>query len=122
MTSKVFYVFDRICNGCENCRLVCSMVLSKSSFNNKKSYISMIRADEAGYNKPGFEGSVYDEPVVGCDGDPCNGEPQCVTYCPTGALIFGTPEEIAEKKRQLTELWKTNRESRARAPWAARRA
>jgi Fe-S-cluster-containing dehydrogenase component len=120
MDKKIFYAIEQICNGCENCSLVCSLVLSKKGFS-KKSNITINRADEAGYNQPGMADTGYDEPVVGCNVEPCNGDPKCVKFCPTGALIYGTPEEIEEKKRQISELWKTNAESRVRAPWAQRR-
>jgi len=96
------------------------MVLSKEGFS-RKSYITMIRAEEAGYNQPGLVGVGYDEPVVGCNAEPCNGEPKCVKYCPTGALIYCSPEEVQMKKQQLLKLQKTNAESRVRAPWAQRR-
>jgi formate hydrogenlyase subunit 6/NADH:ubiquinone oxidoreductase subunit I len=96
------------------------MVLSKEGFS-KKSNIKMIRADEAGYNQPGLEGTGYDEPVVGCNTDPCNNEPKCVQFCPTGALIYGTIEEVREKKQQIMVLRKTNAEARVRAPWAQKR-
>jgi Fe-S-cluster-containing dehydrogenase component len=120
MEKKAFYVIEQICNGCENCSLVCSMILNKTGFG-KKSNITIIRADEAGYNQPGMAGTGFDEPVVGCNADPCDGDPKCVRYCPTGALIYGTLDEIEEKKLKLMELWKTNNESKVRAPWAQRR-
>jgi len=120
MSGNVFYVVEQLCNGCENCSLVCSFVLNKSKFG-KKSNITMIRAEEAGYNQPGLVGTGYDEPVVGCNSEPCGDEPLCVKYCPTGALIYDTQENILERKKQLLVSWKTNAESRVRAPWAQRR-
>jgi len=36
--------------------------------------------------------------VVICD--LCEGDPKCVQYCPTGALMFVTPEEISQKVRK----------------------
>lgn len=109
-TKKVFHAINEICSGCENCRLVCSIVKT-GSFNRKNSNITMIRVDEEGYH----------EPIVACLAGPCEGTPLCVKYCPTGALVYETPEEIATKKMELMELWKTNGESKVRAPWAMRR-
>ncbi len=118
---KIFYVIEQICNGCETCSLVCSLIVNKTGFS-KNSNISMIHAEEVGYNRPGMIGIGYDEPVVGCNAEPCDGEPKCVKYCPTGALIYGTHEEIQAKKLEIMKLWKANNmESRVRAPWAQRR-
>lgn len=121
MSKKAFYVIEQICNGCENCSLVCSLILSKSGFS-KKSNIQIIRADEAGYNQPGMLDAGYDQPVVGCNTDPCDGDPKCVEFCPTGALVYGTLQEIEKKKLQILKLWKDNNsEAKVRAPWAQRR-
>lgn len=117
---KAFYVVQELCNGCENCSLVCSLVLSKKEFS-RTSNIEVIHAEEAGYNYPGTATTGYDSVVVGCNADPCDGDPKCVSYCPTGALIYGTIEEIAAKKQLVAEKWKTSGEAHIRAPWAQRR-
>lgn len=114
---KAFYVIQELCNGCENCSVVCSMILNKDGFS-RNSNIEVIHAEEAGYNYPGLVGTGYDSVVVGCNTEPCNGTPKCVRYCPTGALIYGTIEEIAKKKQMLAEKWKTSGEAHIRAPWA----
>ena len=36
--------------------------------------------------------------VVICD--LCGGDPKCIQYCPTNALMFLTPEEISQKARK----------------------
>lgn len=47
-----------------------------------------------------FEGCVYDyeeDVVVNCDH--CGGDPQCVKYCPEGALRYSDPDETLELRR-----------------------
>lgn len=109
---RLLAVIQDICNGCENCQLICSFTRSEDSiFAKHKSLISMVRVDEDGYH----------EPIVACNGQPCNGQPKCVKYCPTGALIYGTAREISERKQELLALRKSRLEARVRAPWAMRR-
>ena len=118
---KAFYVIQELCNGCENCSLICSLVINKDSFS-RRSNIVPIHAEEAGYNLPGETGTGYDSVVVGCNAEPCGGEPKCVRYCPTGALIYGTIEEISQKKKQADEARLNSGEAKIRAPWAQRRS
>lgn len=121
LEKKAFYVIEQLCNGCENCALVCSLVVNKTGFS-KRSNIQVIRADEAGYNHPGTAEAGYDQPAVGCNADPCGGAPKCVKYCPTGALVYGTLEELQGKKHTVMALWKKgNTEAKVRAPWTKRR-
>ncbi len=50
-----------------------------------------------------FSATVLDpisEVVVNCD--LCGGDPQCVKYCPAGALVFVDISEAADKKRRQT--------------------
>jgi Fe-S-cluster-containing hydrogenase component 2 len=47
-----------------------------------------------------FEACCYDyqqEVLVNCDH--CGGDPECVKYCPTGALQYRSPDEALEVKR-----------------------
>jgi Fe-S-cluster-containing dehydrogenase component len=37
------------------------------------------------------------EKVVKCE--LCNGDPQCVKYCATGAIEYGDPETVTRQKR-----------------------
>lgn len=117
---KTFYVIPELCNGCENCALVCSMVLNKQAFS-RESNIVVLHAEEAGYNQPGQADIGYDSVVVGCNAEPCGGEPKCTRYCPTGALIYGTMTEIAQRKREADEARLHRGEAHIRAPWAQRR-
>ena len=120
MEKKAFYTIEELCNGCANCSLVCSLVLSGDSFG-KESNVIVVHAEEAGYNQPGLTGAGYDTAVAGCNAEPCGYDPKCVRYCPTGALIYGDISEISEKKRLVLELRKSKGEARIRAPWAQRR-
>jgi Fe-S-cluster-containing dehydrogenase component len=117
---KAFYVIQELCNGCENCSLVCSLILNGKEFS-RDSNIAIVHAEESGYNQPGHAGVGYDSAVVGCNAEPCGGEPKCARYCPTGALIYDTLEGIVQKKQLLMEKWKTSGEAHVRAPWAQRR-
>ncbi len=36
--------------------------------------------------------------------DLCDGDPQCVAVCPTGALLYGAPELVGARKRERTAL------------------
>lgn len=103
MDKKAFYAIEELCNGCENCSLICSLVLNGKQFD-KKSNIVVIHAEEAGYNQPGLVGTGYDSPVVGCNAEPCGGDPKCVYYCPTGALIYGDIMEIRERRLKHLNL------------------
>ncbi len=50
-----------------------------------------------------FSAAIMDpisEAVVNCD--LCGGDPQCVKYCPAGALAFIDISEAADKKRRQT--------------------
>ena len=117
---KSFYVLQELCNGCENCSLVCSIVLSKRSFS-RESNVVVIHAEEAGYNQPGQAKAGYDSAVVGCNTELCGGSPKCVRYCPTGALIYGTLEEISRRKQESDMARLHSGEANVRAPWAQRR-
>lgn len=87
---KFLYVEPTICSGCAACATACSFWLNKE-FSNKQERIATIFIEETGFH----------EAIVHCNGEPCNGKPECLAYCPTGALMFGTLEEIGQRKLAL---------------------
>lgn len=87
---KFLYIEPTICSGCKACVMACSYWINKE-FSNKQERIASIFIEETGFH----------EAVVNCDGSPCNGRPECLAYCPTGALMYGSLEEICEKKMIL---------------------
>ena len=87
---KLLYVEPTICSGCAACAMACSFWLNKE-FSNKQERIATIFIEETGFH----------EAVVHCDGSQCNGKPECLAYCPTGALMYGTLEDICKRKLAL---------------------
>lgn len=111
MDRNVFYVIESLCNGCEGCLSMCSLVRS-GSFSKEAAHITVVRDDFSGYQ----------EALVACDGSPCGGKPVCAEFCPTGALLYGTAAEVVAKKRELLEARRQGKaEAKVRAPWAMRR-
>ena len=109
---KRIFVEESICNGCHMCEMICSFVNSQS-FSLQNSNIKIINYEWKGRNRP----------LVSCDVEnhaPCRTLPQCVAFCPTGAITWATKEEFAS----LVEDFQKKRESKpsykARAPWCRR--
>lgn len=72
--SKAVVIDDAKCIGCNMCLMVCPIGV-----------ISMADQEEARSNTK-------------CD--LCGGEPECVQYCPEGALEFGRPDEVLLKRKK----------------------
>jgi len=67
------------CIGCTNCVFACPFGVPKYD----SAIDQMMKCD-----------MCYDRTSVGL-------KPMCATVCPSGALFFGTPEEIAEQRRSV---------------------
>jgi Fe-S-cluster-containing dehydrogenase component len=89
-----------LCMGCRICELICSLV-KYSEFNPSKSAIRIIRKVRTGTYCPvisPFTGIVLDaqgNPLV-CDF--CSGNPRCVQFCPTKAIVT-ISEKMTEARR-----------------------
>jgi len=109
--SRIF-VEESICNGCRMCEMMCSFV-NTQGFYPGKANVKVIHYEWKGRNKP----------VVSCDAEshsPCRSLPQCVRYCPTGALVWATKEEFASMVYEYHRGIESNPSYKARAPWCRR--
>jgi Fe-S-cluster-containing hydrogenase component 2 len=106
------FVEESICNGCHMCEMMCSFV-NTQSFYPGKANIKVINYEWKGRNKP----------VISCDVEthsPCRTLPQCVRYCPTGALVWATKDEFASMLYEHQRGIEANPSYKARAPWCRR--
>jgi Fe-S-cluster-containing dehydrogenase component len=106
------FVEESICNGCHMCEMMCSFV-NTQSFYPGKANIKVINYEWKGRNKP----------VISCDVEthsPCRTLPQCVRYCPTGALVWATKDEFASMLYEHQQGIELNPSHKARAPWCRR--
>jgi len=92
--------------------MMCSFV-NTQSFYPGKANIKVINYEWKGRNKP----------VISCDVEthsPCRTLPQCVRYCPTGALVWATKNEFASMLYEYQRGIEANPSYKARAPWCRR--
>jgi len=109
---KRIFVEESICNGCHMCEMICSFV-NTNTFYLQKSNVKVINFEWKGKNKP----------VVSCDVEThssCRSNPQCVVYCPTGALVWTTKDEFSDMVSEYHRLREVKPSYKARAPWTAR--
>lgn len=109
---KRIFVEESICNGCHMCEMICSFV-NIQNFYPGKANIKVINYEWKGRNKP----------VVSCDVEshpPCLTLPQCVKYCPTGALVWATKDEFASMVYEFHRTIESTPSYKARAPWCRR--
>jgi Fe-S-cluster-containing hydrogenase component 2 len=96
---KRIYVIEDLCNGCRLCETFCSS-LKKGIFGGETSRIKVLKLFH----------EECDIPIIDCDGR-CirplgdKNEPTCVSFCPTGALIY-EEKEGAISKRTMYEVSK----------------
>ena len=109
---KRIFVEESICNGCHMCEVMCSFVNTQNFYPNK-SNVKVINYEWKGRNKP----------LVSCDVEthaPCQTLPQCVAFCPTGALVWTTKDEFASMVYDLHQKIEEKPSYKARAPWTLR--
>ncbi len=103
---------ESICNGCRMCEMICSFV-NTQNFYPGKTNIKVICYEWKGRNRP----------VVSCDVEShpsCRDLPQCVSYCPTGALAWATKDEFASMVYEFHRGVESKPSYKARAPWCLR--
>lgn len=103
---KFIYIEQSLCSGCASCVSICTFVNQKE-FNNNPANIIRVFSEEDG----------IDQVLANCDGSPCNNKPECISFCRTGALIWGNLQEIAEKKLELCRARRKYASACVRAPW-----
>lgn len=109
---KRIFVEESICSGCKMCEMICSFVNSHR-FYPESANIKVISYEWKGRNRP----------VVSCDVEmypSCRDLPQCVLYCPTGALVWATKDEFASMVYELHRGIESKPSYKARAPWCLR--
>lgn len=110
---KRIFVEESICNGCHMCEVMCSFV-NTQNFYPSQSNIKVINYEWKGRNKP----------IISCDVEThtaCHTLPQCVAFCPTGALVWATKDEFASMVYELNKGKESTHPSyKARAPWCLR--
>ena len=110
--AKRIFVEESICNGCHMCEMMCSFV-NTNTFYLQRSNIKVMNFEWKGRNKP----------IVSCDVEShpsCHSNPQCVAYCPTGALVWSTKEEFAKMMLEYHQMRDSKPSYKARAPWCLR--
>ncbi|KUO71638.1 MAG: hypothetical protein APF77_09310 [Clostridia bacterium BRH_c25] len=101
------YIEPTLCSGCTSCVSICGFNETKE-FSNSTSNIILTFIEEAGFH----------EAIANCDGSPCSMKPKCINCCPTGALMWGTLQDIAAKKMILArERQKKFNSAKVRGPW-----
>lgn len=108
---KRIFVEESVCNGCHMCEVMCSFV-NTQNFYPSKANIKVINYEWKGKNKP----------IISCDitHPDCQDFPQCVAFCPTGALVWSTRDEFASMVYQYHEDLEEKPSLKARAPWCRR--
>lgn len=107
---KRIYVIQDLCNGCRLCQTFCSS-LPKGVFG-EKARIRVLKSPDEEKNTV----------VVKCDGR-CvrpiynDGQPTCVSLCPTGALFYCEPQEEAEKRAEWERARQAHSLFKVIAPW-----
>lgn len=109
-SAKSINVISELCSGCRGCELLCSFIMTRE-FCPGKGHIRLVKDDH----------QALSIPLVFCSGT-ClkadeDGNPLCVAMCPTGALIYGSEEEIMAKRRELLEKREAEPLFRVIAPW-----
>jgi Fe-S-cluster-containing dehydrogenase component len=110
---KRIYVIEDLCNGCRTCQTFCSS-LGNGVFNYgaEKVRIKVLK----------IPGEERDIPIVNCNGK-CvrslfdEGQPTCVSICPTGALIYCEQDEAVSKRLDLESARKSHSVFKVVAPW-----
>lgn len=109
---KRIFIEESICNGCHMCEMICSFVNTNGFYINKTN-IKVINFEWKGRNKP----------IVSCDPEthpPCENIPQCVKYCPTGALLWTSKDNLASMIFEFHRDLELKPSYKARAPWCCR--
>jgi len=109
---KRIFVENSICNGCHMCESICSFV-NTNNFCLARTNIKVINYEWKGWNQA----------IVSCDVEthpPCEKFPQCVKYCPTGALIWATKDEFASQIYKFQKDLESKPPFKSRAPWSQR--
>ncbi len=89
---KRIYIIEQLCKGCRLCETFCSS-LPEGVFGGEGGRIKVVKT-------PGEERDI---PMVDCNGD-CvrpiydDGEPTCVSVCPTGALMYEERSEAISNR------------------------
>jgi Fe-S-cluster-containing dehydrogenase component len=108
---KRIFVIEDLCKGCRLCETFCSS-LADGVFGADTSRIKVIK----------LPGGDCDIPIIDCDGlciRPIygNGQPTCVSLCPTGALMYESKEDAVFKRLYYESSRKAHRLFRVIAPW-----
>jgi len=95
---KIIVVNPDKCTGCRLCELACSLK-NAGEFNPTRARIHVIDYDEMFCNI-----AYSSEEKLAEKWEHCDGEPECVLFCPTGALEFREADTaMPHKKIALSE-------------------
>lgn len=111
-TKRRIFVEESICNGCRMCEMICSFINTQGFFPGRAN-VQVLHYEWKGKNRP----------LVSCDLEThpsCQSFPQCVQYCPTGALVWATKDEFASMIYDFHKRKETKPSYKARAPWCLR--
>jgi Fe-S-cluster-containing dehydrogenase component len=108
---KRIYVVENLCNGCRLCETFCSSLVD-GVFGGDTARIKVLK----------LTGEECDIPIVDCGGK-ClrpifgEGQPTCVSLCPTGAIIYEEKEEAISKRRMYEVSKREHSLFKVIAPW-----